>query len=205
MIGNRSIIIEIGRLKDLEVLVETYETIAATSMRRIRDSVLYAREFHQGLMEIFKEVTTVYTGEVLVLMEQRRIRSDNKLSLIRRNGKTVYVLASANTGLYGEIINKTLRLFVSEYKRRRADVVIIGKLGIALFEQALPGVVYTAFDFPDDRIDPERLKKIIEHIGRYEKVVMFYGMFKQATVGDCTTERPGLLDQVARAKWYNFI
>ena len=112
MIGNRSIIIEIGRLKDLEVLVETYETIAATSMRRIRDSVLHAREFHQGLMEIFKEVTTVYTGEVLVLMEQRRIRSDNKLSLIRRNGKTVYVLASANTAMPigNPTANKRLRI-----------------------------------------------------------------------------------------------
>jgi diazepam-binding inhibitor (GABA receptor modulating acyl-CoA-binding protein) len=28
-----------------------------------------------------------------------------------------------------------------------------------------------------------------------------YKFFKQATVGDCDTERPGIFDQVGRAKW----
>ena len=29
----------------------------------------------------------------------------------------------------------------------------------------------------------------------------FYGLFKQATVGDCNTERPGMFDPKGRAKW----
>jgi diazepam-binding inhibitor (GABA receptor modulator, acyl-CoA-binding protein) len=29
-----------------------------------------------------------------------------------------------------------------------------------------------------------------------------YGLFKQATVGDVNTERPGFFNQVNRAKWY---
>jgi diazepam-binding inhibitor (GABA receptor modulator, acyl-CoA-binding protein) len=29
-----------------------------------------------------------------------------------------------------------------------------------------------------------------------------YGLFKQVTVGDVNTERPGMFSMVARAKWY---
>ena len=31
--------------------------------------------------------------------------------------------------------------------------------------------------------------------------LLFYGKFKQATVGDVNTSRPGMLDFVGRAKW----
>jgi len=33
-----------------------------------------------------------------------------------------------------------------------------------------------------------------------EKLTM-YGLYKQATVGDCNTARPGMLDFVGKAKW----
>jgi acyl-CoA-binding protein len=29
----------------------------------------------------------------------------------------------------------------------------------------------------------------------------FYGYYKQATLGECTTQKPGLFDPVGRAKW----
>lgn len=31
--------------------------------------------------------------------------------------------------------------------------------------------------------------------------IKFYGLFKQATIGDCNIEKPGLFDFVARAKY----
>lgn len=40
-----------------------------------------------------------------------------------------------------------------------------------------------------------------------EQNLQFYGLFKQATIGDCNIDRPGLFDFVARAKydaWQNF-
>lgn len=34
-----------------------------------------------------------------------------------------------------------------------------------------------------------------------EQMLQVYSLFKQATVGDCNTDRPGLLDQKGRYKW----
>ena len=34
-----------------------------------------------------------------------------------------------------------------------------------------------------------------------EDKLEFYGLFKQATIGDCNTDRPGMFDQKGRAKW----
>ncbi|XP_076460271.1 acyl-CoA-binding protein-like isoform X3 [Babylonia areolata] len=34
-----------------------------------------------------------------------------------------------------------------------------------------------------------------------EEMLTLYGLFKQATVGDCNTARPGMLDLKGKAKW----
>ncbi|EDV26757.1 expressed hypothetical protein [Trichoplax adhaerens] len=34
-----------------------------------------------------------------------------------------------------------------------------------------------------------------------EDLLEIYGLYKQATVGDCNTDRPGFFDQKNRAKW----
>lgn len=37
-----------------------------------------------------------------------------------------------------------------------------------------------------------------------EELLDLYGYFKQATVGDCNTDRPGIFDLKGRAKWDNW-
>ena len=34
-----------------------------------------------------------------------------------------------------------------------------------------------------------------------EELLELYGLYKQATMGDCNTERPGMFDPKGRAKW----
>ncbi|XP_005089741.1 acyl-CoA-binding protein [Aplysia californica] len=34
-----------------------------------------------------------------------------------------------------------------------------------------------------------------------EEKLAIYGLFKQGTVGDCNTERPGMFDMKGKAKW----
>lgn len=34
-----------------------------------------------------------------------------------------------------------------------------------------------------------------------DQLLKLYALYKQATVGDCNTERPGLLDLKGKAKW----
>lgn len=35
-----------------------------------------------------------------------------------------------------------------------------------------------------------------------EQLLTFYGYYKQATVGECNTEKPGFFDFKGKAKWY---
>ena len=178
MVNEQTINIEIERLYSLKSLVETYETIAATSMRRTRNSVLENRSFHLGLAQIFQEVKMAYRKEVLRLMKHRNIDETKALSLIKHNGKTVFVLLSANTGLYGDIINKTVSLFMEKIKEEKADLVVVGKIGRAVLETAGPKAEFSYFDFSDTKIELETLKTITRYLHEYDRVIAFYGTFK---------------------------
>jgi len=181
----RNIFEETERLSILRLLIETYEGIAAMTIRRIRNSVLQNREFYAGLADLFAEIKSAYKEDVRSLMARRGIgqaladgAASKSLSLIRRNGKTVYVLLSANTGLYGELIGKTFAMFLKNIRWSDADCVIIGKMGRALFEAAMPQKKITYFDFPDTHISSAELGEITQHLHQYAHVVVFHGSFR---------------------------
>eukprot|EP00898_Chlorokybus_atmophyticus_P004551 jgi/Chlat1/5097/Chrsp33S05107 len=46
----------------------------------------------------------------------------------------------------------------------------------------------------------DNAKKLPESTTNEEKLIL-YGLFKQATVGDCDTQRPGMFNMRDRAKW----
>ncbi len=176
---------KLEQLQSLVVLVETYETIAGTSVRRIRNSVLANRAFHVGLNRMFREVTTAYKKEVEYIMKKKKIKSKGEhVSLIKRTKQTVLVLLSANTGLYGDVVHRTFTAFVGEIKRTQADAIIIGRMGKMFFEEIMPGSPFTYFEFPDNAISIENLKQITMFLAQYEKVVAFYAVFKNLLTQD---------------------
>ena len=46
----------------------------------------------------------------------------------------------------------------------------------------------------------EDVKKLTQRPSN-EELLELYGLYKQATVGDCNTDRPGMFDPKGRAKW----
>src|SRR3989338_3369180 len=137
---------EVAALDDMRGLVVAYETIASSAMRRIRNFVLENLAFHEGLNRLFQEVVYAYRKEMARLARKRNIQSQKSLSLLRSNGKTVRVLLSANTGLYGEIITKLFARFAAETKEYPGDIVIVGKIGRMLWERAMPGAPFTPLE-----------------------------------------------------------
>lgn len=184
MITNQTIITELNRLTDLQVLVETYKVIASSSMQRIRGSVLQNRAFHLGLNRIFQEVKRAYQHE---LARPHKTNQKNfPVGMQPQIEKTVFILFSANAGLYGDIVIKTFNFFLESASKAPADLVIIGKMGKTLFEDAIPHRPHTYFDFPDNRIDLSVLKEITQFLARYEKVIAFYGVFKNFVIQEPT-------------------
>lgn len=178
MINKKEVNSEIDYLGALRSILESYEEIAASRMGRIRSSVLKSRDFLLEINTIFQQVKSSYRQEIGLLMKRKKIRDPKELTFLNRNGKTLYVLISANTGLYGNIVRRTYNLYIENLKREKnCDVMIIGKLGYNLFEAEKIDASVTYFDFPDDRIDREKLKKIVAHIIQYQKVLVFYEQF----------------------------
>lgn len=179
MMNKQTVQQELDQLQSLIVLVETYETIAGTSVRRIRNSVLANRAYHIGLNRMFREIAIAHKKEVEYVMKKNKIKTEGtNISVIKRTKQIVFMFLSANTGLYGDIINRTFTAFMTEIKRTQGDVMIVGRMGKIFFEEMMPGSPFTYFDFPDNSIAIENLKQITIFLAQYEKVVAFYGVFK---------------------------
>jgi len=159
------------------MLVQTYEEIAAIRMRKIRAAVLQNRDFNAGIQEIFQELITSYRTELNKLMQKHKVKNISALNLLPKNGKTVCVLLSANVGLYGDIIRRTYELFKKQIAAQLTDLVIVGRLGKALFQEDFPDRQFTPIEFSDNSVDPSALRGLIEELLKYEKVYIFFGEF----------------------------
>ena len=175
----KELLAELDQLGNLRSIISAYEEIAASYMRRIRNNVVQKREFLDGLSVIFSQVKNSYKAEIEVLLAQKKKTSkDLKTSVRPKNGKTVLVLLSANTGLYGSIVKQTYDLFINEVKKGQSDVAIIGRLGNLFFKNESIKTSVSYFDFPDNTVDQNALRDIVEFLINYEKIVVFYGEFQ---------------------------
>ena len=159
--------LDIEYSESLKIVMETYQEIAASRMQHVRTSVISSRDFLLSINIVFQQVKSSYKTNNLP-----------KKNFIKYNGKTIFILISANTGLYGDIIARTFDLFAKEIRKEQGDIAIIGRVGLKQFQEAFPKRNFMYFELSDDKIDLETLKKIIPHLIQYEKVLVFYQQFQ---------------------------
>ncbi len=164
----RQILDQTRDLQGLKSLVETYEEVAALRMQAIRQSVLKAREFLGGISGVFADAKS----------------NGSTISTLNRNGRSVAVFAAANTGLYGDIINKTYELFLEFVQKRQADAVVIGKLGVKLVFERNPELLYNYFDFSDKGLDTSNLNMIMRYLLQFERIYVFHGKYRSLVSQD---------------------
>jgi ATP synthase F1 gamma subunit len=175
----------IRELSILKSLTSAYAEISSRRMKSTRQDVLSTREFLRALHEIFDEVRRSYHRKVLALSKKRRTAAGEKITFLAHNGKTVAVLLSSNTGLYGDIVRRTFNKFKEDVRSEDPEVTIIGRLGRSLFlEEWGKRKPYTYFDFPDIGLEKNALVKIASHLVPYEKVNIYYGKFKNVVTQD---------------------
>lgn len=166
---------EINSLENLQQLVQTYEEIAASRMQRVKNSVLNNRTFLGDLTEIFASVKASYEREIEAI-KHKAMNSEN--SIFTKQRKSVTVLLTSNTGLYGDIIRNTFEQFMQGIQGKDTDLVIVGKVGRRLFDIASPKTAYEYFDLSDGITKPEDFSDLIKYIIGYEKVVVYHGKFE---------------------------
>lgn len=168
---------EIVLLESLLEITTTYEEIAATRMRQTRNAVLIVRDFLMELSSIFQTVKSSYKNYIRKNLKKHH-NQFNAESFRKGNGKTVYVLISANTGLYGDLMKKTFDTFFETIQKEKCDITIIGKLGLSFFKETGSTIPYTFFNLPDNNTATEFIPKIMEHLLIYEQIFVIYPKFK---------------------------
>lgn len=176
MANQKEIIEEKEDLSILKELVEVYAEVASIRMKKIREGVLNTRDFLSSIYDIFQDTLQNYRQRMKKRVQEKKLKS-GRITFLSHNGKTAAVLISANTGLYGEVVQSTFRKYVKDIKNENIEATIIGKLGVALFQKALPDTPYTFFEYPDYGMEDERLKKIIRHLVQYEALKIYYGKY----------------------------
>lgn len=177
MQSKRTLATEFQMIETLKTLATAYEQISVMRIQRVRGSVLTTRDFLSGLAEIFRDVKQSYKEEIAKLIKHKK---NNKVTLsgLTKNGKTVAILLSANNKLYGDIIARVFNLFMQDIKSNlNYDIVIIGKIGKAMFDQRETGRKYTYFDLPDEGAKLSDVSPILKYAVVYEKILVYYGRF----------------------------
>ncbi|QQS39319.1 F0F1 ATP synthase subunit gamma [Candidatus Woesebacteria bacterium] len=168
---------EIDQLKGFRDLVRAYEEIASLRMVRTRDTVVKNRKFLDEIEDIFEKVRASYASEVKKLIKKRNSKNNKAITFLAHNGKTVSVLLSANSGLYGSIVQTTFEQFAEETRNQDVEVTIVGKQGLNLFQTEFPEKPYTYFEIPDEKVKSDDLNEIVKHIVQYEEIHVYYGKF----------------------------
>lgn len=178
ILRKKDIDLEISEVSSLHELVEVYGQIASVRMKKIRDTVLKNREFLASINSIFKDTLDAYSRKLSLFSTKRKGHS-SKITFLAHNGKTVASFISANTGFYGEVVQKVFQSFSYDIKKNpQFEITIVGRLGRNLFTQVFPDRDFTYFDLPDYGIDKVQLSEVVRHLVQYEQIRIYYGRYK---------------------------
>jgi F0F1-type ATP synthase gamma subunit len=172
---------EYKNISSIRTLVSTYQEIASLRMRAVRDYVMQNRDYFDGISKVYNLVINSYKNEIINMSHAGKFRFDSSKNQLahRRNGESLYVLLSANSALYGNIVQETFFTFLQASKEApAAKIAVIGKVGKALMEEAHTGIKYEYFDLADTLDDTDNIKKIQEYLLKFENVVVFHGVFE---------------------------
>lgn len=179
MANKKTIDIEIAELNILKIISRAYAQIASIRIRNMRNTVLISRDYLQEINQVFESVLESYYKEAQRIANKSR-KKGTKITFLSHNGRNVAVFLSANSRLYGDLIVRTFRAFLDFAHKNDVEVTIIGKYGLALFEEEESSKPFTYFDFPDTKADPKLIASITNHLVQYDEIHFFYPEFQNA-------------------------
>lgn len=186
MQNKKVILSEIEFTHTFKLIAQAYEEIAVMKMRKVRNSVIKTREYLTKLSDVFFDVKKAHK-RIEELQKKMKENIDKKQSgkdlkikdaTVKVKKPSVSVFLSANTSLYGDLINKIFRLFLEKSQKDDSDIIIIGRVGRRLYEESSHSKKYLYFEIPDEQITVESLKPVIFHLVEYQSILVYYGKFE---------------------------
>jgi len=154
---------------EFKVFVKSYQQVTLMDMEKIRQRVLEARAYADGLQDVFFDVKQNYDQQILELLKKQPDHEQN-FSTLPKNNRQALILLSPVTKFSGKINRKVFVNFSDFWHQNETntDVFIMGKTGQAFFTNQFPNQ-------PFENI--ETLEVTIKKLSLYQKINVFYPRF----------------------------
>ena len=155
-------------------ITSVYQEIASLRMNQLRGKVAETRKFLDGVAAIYYHVKAAYIAALQRLLVARK-QDLGSAAFVRRNGKRILVLLSANEHLYGTLILDVWRSFLHDLRQGNAEGAVVGSFGRYLLSSEEISVPIVHFDLDDDKPQSDQIKKIVSFINQYEQIIVYHG------------------------------
>lgn len=168
-------ITSIGTLKNL---TNVFESLASNQVAKVKHRAGLGHEFFQM---IWKHYTA--------------IRVDPKKRLLNRpetNGRTVFILISAEAGLSGDLDVRTIDAMQKKYSPETTDIIVLGSHGAnQLSQREIPYIKFFQTPESDGFINVEPIINIVKD---YSRIVVYYAEY--ISLGQQEVRTVDLLSQI---------
>ncbi len=168
-------ITSIGTLKNL---TNVFESLASNQVAKVKHRAGLGHEF-------FQMIWKYYTA----------IRVDPKKRLLNRpetNGRTVFILISAEAGLSGDLDVRTIKKKKKKYSPETTDIIVLGSHGANQLSQSeIPYIKFFQTPESDGFINVEPIINIVKD---YSRIVVYYAEY--ISLGQQEVRTVDLLSQI---------
>ena len=168
-------ITSIGTLKNL---TNVFESLASNQVAKVKHRAGLGHEF-------FQMIWKYYTA----------IRVDPKKRLLNRpetNGRTVFILISAEAGLSGDLDVRTIDAMQKKYNPETTDIIVLGSHGAnQLSQREIPYIKFFQTPESDGFINVEPIINIVKD---YSGIVVYYAEY--ISLGQQEVRTVDLLSQI---------
>ncbi|MFY0673217.1 MAG: ATP synthase F1 subunit gamma [Bacteroidia bacterium] len=172
----------IASVKSTQQITKAMKMVAAAKLRKAQQKIQQMRPYAEKMNEMLGNVSGNLEGS-----------NAEKYYTSQGNGKTLFVLITAdrglcgsfNAGLYKELRSRLENSLADDYQAGNIDVYCVGKKGRELIERYGANIVakhdgfFTSFDWNEaETISNELMQKF--ESGEYSKIHIAYNRFKNA-------------------------
>jgi len=168
-----TIIKETEQITTVEDLTGVFESIASTQVAKIKNKVELSKEFFRLLWEQYSAI---------------RVDPANRITGAEReekNGRTVYIVISAEAGLSGDIDQRLIETMMQNYDKTTTDIIVLGSHGATQLTQR--GVHFVHFFKVPESESYIDVSPVINAIKPYSDIVVYYEEYVSLGVQEIKT------------------
>ncbi len=157
---------ELDQYKTLQLVTGALGDIAGMHLKKIRTDIKHDQDYFEEVSQIYQLIKTIASKANV---------ADPNIKL--KNGKSIAVLITSNSGLYGGLDRDLCRYFVNQTENQPYDRIIIGKAAKDFFSALKNPATYLSVILKQDEPDVNELRDLVNKVKNYSRILFFHSKF----------------------------